>query len=61
MVEALARSGVGALRLIDPDNVAESNINRQIHAIDDTLGQAKVTAMAARVHGIDPHCRVETV
>jgi tRNA A37 threonylcarbamoyladenosine dehydratase len=61
VIEALARSGVGMLRLIDPDNVAESNINRQIHALDDTLGQAKVTAMAARVYGIDPHCRVEMV
>jgi len=61
VVEALARSGVGALRLIDLDSVAESNINRQIHALGNTLGQAKVTAMAARVYGIDPRCRVETV
>jgi tRNA A37 threonylcarbamoyladenosine dehydratase len=61
VVEALARSGVGALKLIDPDNLAESNINRQIHALDGTLGQAKVTAMAARVSSIHPQCRVETV
>jgi tRNA A37 threonylcarbamoyladenosine dehydratase len=61
VAEALARSGVGMLRLIDLDNVAESNINRQIHALDDTLGQAKVTAMAARVHGINPDCRVDVV
>jgi tRNA A37 threonylcarbamoyladenosine dehydratase len=61
VAEALARSGVGMLRLIDPDNLVESNINRQIHALDDTLGQAKVTAMTARVHGIHPQCRVETV
>jgi tRNA A37 threonylcarbamoyladenosine dehydratase len=61
VVETLARSGVGALMLVDLDNIAESNINRQIHALDETLGQAKVTAMAARVRGINPLCRVETV
>ncbi|MDQ8002518.1 MAG: ThiF family adenylyltransferase, partial [Pseudomonadota bacterium] len=44
-VEALARSGVGALTLIDLDHIAESNINRQIHALDSTVGQAKVEAM----------------
>jgi tRNA A37 threonylcarbamoyladenosine dehydratase len=59
--EALARSGIGMLRLIDPDNLVESNINRQIHALDGTLGQAKVTAMAARIHGVHPQCRVEAV
>lgn len=52
--EALARSGVGALRLVDLDHVAESNINRQIHALGDTLGMAKVAAMAARLRAIDP-------
>ena len=61
VVEALARSGIGMLKLIDLDNLAESNINRQIHALDETLGQAKVTAMAARVRSINPHCCVETV
>ena len=61
VAEALARSGVGMLRLIDPDNLVESNINRQIHALDDTFGQAKVTAMAARIRGIHPQCRVEIV
>jgi tRNA A37 threonylcarbamoyladenosine dehydratase len=61
VVETLARSGVGALMLVDLDNIAESNINRQIHALDATLGQAKVTAMAARVRGINPQCRVESV
>jgi tRNA A37 threonylcarbamoyladenosine dehydratase len=60
-VEALARSGVGALRLIDLDHVAESNMNRQIHALEDTLGQAKVSAMAERIARIDPRTRVECV
>lgn len=59
--EALARSGVGRLTLIDLDHVAESNINRQAHALEDTLGMAKVGAMAARIVGIDPDCRVDVV
>lgn len=60
-VEALARSGVGHLRLIDLDHVAESNMNRQIHALEATLGQAKVTAMAQRIGQIDPRTEVECV
>lgn len=56
--EALARSGVAALDLIDLDHIAESNINRQLHALSETLGQAKVMAMAQRVHGINPECQV---
>lgn len=60
-VEALARSGVGRLTLIDLDHVAESNINRQAHALDGTLGMAKVGAMAVRIAGINPACRVEVV
>jgi tRNA A37 threonylcarbamoyladenosine dehydratase len=56
--EALARSGVGALTLIDLDHIGESNINRQLHALTDTLGQSKVVAMAQRVRGINPGCRV---
>jgi len=59
--EALARHGVGALTLIDLDHVAESNINRQVHALSDTLGQAKVEAMAARIYGINPACHVHLV
>ena len=59
--EALARSGVGRLTLIDLDHVAESNINRQIHALSTTLGQAKVHAMAERIALINPKCRVECV
>lgn len=61
VAEALARSGVGMLKLVDPDNLAESNINRQIHALDETLGLAKVTAMRARISGIHPQCCVEEV
>jgi tRNA A37 threonylcarbamoyladenosine dehydratase len=57
-VEALARCGVGRLTLIDLDHIAESNINRQIHALDSTIGQAKVEAMRDRIGGINPDCRV---
>jgi tRNA threonylcarbamoyladenosine dehydratase len=59
--EALARSGVGALTLVDLDHVAESNINRQVHALDSTLGQAKVLAMRERIAQIHPGCRVHVV
>ena len=60
-VEALARSGVGRLTLIDLDNVAESNINRQIHALDDTVGMAKVEAMRQRIAHINPECVVTCI
>lgn len=56
--EALARSGVGQLDLIDMDHVAESNINRQVHALDSTVGAAKIEAMRARIADISPDCRV---
>ncbi len=61
VAEVLARSGVGRLTLIDLDNVAESNINRQIHANDQTLGQAKVVAMQQRIALINPGCEVVCV
>ena len=59
--EALARSGVAELTLIDMDHIAESNVNRQIHALTDTLGQSKVEAMRARIAQIHPQCRVHAV
>lgn len=60
-VEALARTGIGALTLIDLDMIAESNVNRQIHALGEAFGQAKVSAMAERVRAINPACRVTEV
>jgi len=60
-VEALARSGVGRLTLIDLDHVAESNMNRQLHAVEDNLGKAKVQAMAERIASINPACAVSQV
>jgi len=60
-VEALARSGVGKITLIDFDHIAESNINRQIHALDNTLGMSKVLAMQQRIAHINPQCAVQCI
>ncbi len=59
VVEALARSGVGHIVLIDSDKVCESNLNRQIIATHKTLGQYKVDAMEERIKDINPECKVE--
>ncbi len=59
--EALARSGVGELTLIDLDHVAESNINRQAQALGSTLGEAKVRALSRRLLDINPDCLVHEV
>lgn len=56
--EALARSGVGALTLVDLDEVCVTNINRQLHALSGTVGRAKVEVMAERIRAINPECRV---
>lgn len=58
IVEALARSAIGKITMIDLDNLAESNVNRQIHALTDTLGMAKVSALAERIAQINPFCEV---
>jgi tRNA A37 threonylcarbamoyladenosine dehydratase len=59
--EALARSGVGRLTLIDMDHVAESNINRQVHAVTPTIGMSKILAMKERIALINPLCRVTCI
>ena len=61
VVEALARSGIGELTLIDHDTVSLSNINRQLVATHNTVGQLKVEAAADRVHSISPDCIVHTM
>lgn len=61
IVEALARSAIGQLTLIDLDNVAESNINRQIQAMSGTIGQAKIGALAERIAQINPFCKVNLI
>lgn len=58
-LEALARAGVGALRLIDPDHVEPSNLNRQLLALEATVGQPKAELAAARVLAINAACQVE--
>ena len=60
-VEALARSGVGAFTLIDPDCVSVSNINRQIIALSSTVGQYKTQVAKARILDINPACAVQTM
>ena len=61
VAEALARSGIGEITLIDLDDVCVTNINRQIHALDNTVGQSKVLAMASRIQLINPKCKVNAV
>ncbi len=59
-VEALARSGIGALDLIDDDRVCLTNLNRQLHATRKTVGKYKVDAAEERIREINPDCRVTT-
>ena len=59
--EALARTAIGRLTLIDPDHLAESNINRQVHALTHELGKSKTVAMKERIQAINPLCRVTGV
>ncbi len=61
VVEALVRSAIGELTLIDMDHVAESNINRQLQATDKTLGKAKSQALAERIATINPACKVNQI
>ena len=60
-VEGLARSGVGALTLIDLDDVCVTNVNRQLPALDGQIGRPKIDVLAERVRLINPACRVTTV
>ncbi|MCA3218239.1 MAG: tRNA threonylcarbamoyladenosine dehydratase [Burkholderiales bacterium] len=59
--EAIARSGIGTITLVDIDHIAESNTNRQIHALGDAYGMAKVEAMGARIRAINPAARLNLV
>ena len=61
VVEALARSGVGKITLIDFDTIEKSNINRQIHALTNTIDKKKCIAMQERVKQINPHCMVNII
>ncbi len=59
--EALARSGIGALTLVDDDIVAQTNLNRQLVALHSTLGRPKAEVMASRIRDINPHCRLRVL
>ena len=60
-IEALARTGVGNIIIVDSDAIEESNINRQIFATDTTIGKAKVDVASARIHDINPDTHVTAI
>lgn len=60
-VEALARTGIGAITMIDHDDISKGNTNRQIHAMEGAYGQSKVEAMQERILSINPDCRVNAI
>jgi tRNA A37 threonylcarbamoyladenosine dehydratase len=60
-VEALVRSGVGAITLVDLDEVCVTNINRQIHALTDTVGKSKAELLAERIRAINPECKLSVI
>jgi len=60
-VEALVRSGIGHITMVDMDHVAESNINRQVHATQQTIGQSKIAAMQERIGLINPECVITCI
>ena len=59
--EALARSGIGAITLVDMDDICVTNVNRQLHALDGSIGRSKVDAIADRIQSINPEAVVNTV
>lgn len=59
--EALARTGVNQITLIDHDDICETNINRQLHALSETLGKSKVEVMEERIKAINPDCSVHAI
>ena len=61
VAEALARTGIGRISLIDMDEVCVSNVNRQLHALDGQVGKPKVEVMAERLRAISPSCEVRAV
>lgn len=61
VAEALARTAIGKLTVIDLDEVCTTNINRQIHALDSTVGKSKAALIEARIRDINPHCTVQKI
>lgn len=61
VAESLARTAIGEITLIDMDDICATNINRQIHAETRTVGELKIEAMAQRIKGINPDCKVNLI
>lgn len=61
VVESLARCGVGHITMVDFDEISQSNINRQLHALQSTIGKSKVEVMKSRILEINPNCNVKTI
>lgn len=61
VVESLARSGIGKITMIDPDEVSESNINRQLVALENTIGQGKAEVLKERIEQINPDCQITII
>lgn len=61
VVESLARSGIGKITMIDPDEVSESNINRQLVALENTIGQGKADVLKERIEQINPDCQITII
>ncbi|WP_448212211.1 tRNA cyclic N6-threonylcarbamoyladenosine(37) synthase TcdA [Colwellia sp. MEBiC06753] len=61
VAEALARTGIGQITLVDLDDICTTNVNRQIHALTSTVGESKVEVMAGRIKQINPECMVNQV
>jgi tRNA A37 threonylcarbamoyladenosine dehydratase len=59
--ESLARTGIGRLSLVDHDTISQSNINRQIHSLDNTLDRSKVDVMKERIALINPYCQIRSI
>ena len=58
IVEALARSGIGHITMVDLDEICVTNVNRQLHAMDGQIGRLKTSAMAERIQAIHPDCQI---
>ena len=61
VAEALVRSGVGKITLVDGDTISRGNTNRQIHTLESTIGQSKVDTMKQRMLDINPECEIQTI
>ena len=61
IAEALARTGIGQITLVDLDEICVTNVNRQVHALTETVGKSKTAVMKQRIHSINPECTVHQI